>query len=258
MKVIAITRPKEHLDESAELAKSYGYEVIAAPMIELRERDDLGFGVFVQRVLNREVDYVIFTSANGVLFTLRKVDSKKFVDALNACNIIAVGPNTQRELEKHGIHVDIIPATYSSDGIVSALAPFINEKKVEVVRSTHGSQLLVRGLRKNGAFVHEVQVYEIVSPTDERPRQLIGAALKDEIDVYTFTSAMTVKNFLMIAEELGVKHDIIEKMNEKTVAAIGDTTAAALRENDIHVDALPKRFTFKDMLDELEKVMGGS
>lgn len=259
MRVIAITRPKEHLEESAELAKSYGYEVIAAPMIEIRERDDPEFDVFVQHVLVGEADYVIFTSTNGVRFTLKKANcTEKFIDALNECKIIAIGPSTQRELEKHGIGVDTIPRTHSSSGLVSTLAPYVKEKKVEAVQSTQGGQLLVRGLRKNGAFVHEVQVYEIVSPTDERPRQLIGVALKGEIDVYTFTSTMTVKNFLTIAEELGVRHDIIEKMNEKTIAAIGEPTATALRKNGVHVDVLPKRFTFKDMLDEIEKVRGGS
>ncbi|MDD2666468.1 MAG: uroporphyrinogen-III synthase [Methanocellales archaeon] len=262
MKIIAITRPKEHLEESAELAKSYGYKVIAASMIELRERGDPEFDVFVQHVLGSEADYVIFTSTNGVRFTLKKAFkvlkkancTKKFIDALNECKIIAIGPSTQRELEKHGIDVDGMPRTHSSSGIVSMLAPYVKEKKVEVVRSTQGSQLLVKGLRKNGAFVHEVQVYEIISPRDERSRQLIEVALKGEIDVYTFTSTMTVKNFLTIAEELGVRHNIIEKMNERTIAAIGEATATALKKNGVHVDVIPKRFTFKNMLDEIKKV----
>jgi len=120
-----------YLPESIKLAESYGYDVIAAPMIELREKDDPEFDVFVQRVLNHEVDYVIFTSANGVAFALKRAGNKKFVDALNTCNIVAIGPNTQRELEKHSIHVDLMPATYSSDGIVSALTPLISEKKAE-------------------------------------------------------------------------------------------------------------------------------
>jgi len=128
MKTIAIMRPQRYLPESIKLAESYGYDVVAAPMIELREKDDLEFDVFVQRVLNHEVDYVIFTSAHGVAFAWKRADNKKFVDALNTCNIVAIGPNTQRELEKHGIRVDVMPATYSSDGIVGALAPFVSEK----------------------------------------------------------------------------------------------------------------------------------
>ncbi|MDI6888592.1 MAG: uroporphyrinogen-III synthase [Methanocellales archaeon] len=252
MKTIAIMRPQQYLPDSIKLAKSYGYDVIAAPMIEIRERNDPEFDVFVQRVLNRSIDYVIFTSANGVIFTLEKVGSKKFVDALNACNIIAIGPNTQRELEKHAIHVDIIPATYSSDGIVSALASFINEKEVEVVRSSHGDPALIEGLEKHGAHVHEAQVYEIIRPTGKAQKGIIQAALDGKIDTFIFTSAMTVANFLKTAEDLGKKDEVIRAVNRKTIAAIGTPTADALASNNIHVDILPKKFTFKDLLDELE------
>jgi len=254
MKTIAIMRPQRYLPESIKLVESYGYDVIAAPMIELREKDDPEFDVFVQRVLNHEVDYVIFTSANGVMFALKKVGDDKFVDALNMCNILAIGPNTQRELEKHGIRVDMMPATYSSDGIVGALAPSVSEKKVEVVRSSHGSPALIEGLEKHGAHVHEVQVYEIVRPMGEAQEEIIRAALDDKIDVFVFTSAMTVANFLKTAEDLGKKNEVIEAMNRKTVAAIGTPTAEALASNDIHVDVLPKRFTFEDLLHELEAV----
>jgi len=252
MKTIAIMRPQRYLPESIKLAESYGYNVIAAPMIELREKDDPEFDVFVQCVLNHEVDYVIFTSANGVMFALKKVGDDKFVDALNTCNIVAIGPNTQRELEKHGIRVDMMPATYSSDGIVGALAPSVSEKKVEVVRSSHGSPALIEGLEKHGAHVHEVQVYEIVRPMGEAQEEIIRAALDDKIDVFVFTSAMTVANFLQTAEDLSIKDEVIEAMNRKTVAAIGTPTAEALASNDIHVDVLPKRFTFEDLLDALE------
>lgn len=252
MKTIAIMRPPQYLQDSIKLAESYGYDVIAAPMIELREKDDPKFDVFVQRVLNHEVDYVIFTSANGVMFALKKVGDAKFTDALNTCNIVAIGPNTQRELEKHGIRVNMMPATYSSDGIVSALAPSVSEKKVEVVRSSHGSPALIEGLEKHGAHVHEVQVYEIVRPTGEAQEEIIRAALDDKIDVFVFTSAMTVVNFLQTAEDLSRKDEVIDAMNRKTVAAIGTPTAEALANNDIHVDVLPKRFTFEDLLDALE------
>jgi len=252
MKTIAIMRPQRYLPESIKLAESYGYDVIAAPMIELREKDDPEFDVFVQHVLNHEVDYVIFTSANGVAFALKRADNKKFVDALNTCNIVAIGPNTQRELEKHSIHVDLMPATYSSDGIVSALAPLISEKKVEVVRSSHGSPALIEGLEKHGAHVHEVQVYEIVRPMGEAQEEIIRAALDDKIDVFVFTSAMTVANFLHTAEDLSRKDEVVYAMNRKTVAAIGTPTAEALQRNGIHVDVLPKRFTFEDLLDALE------
>lgn len=258
MKTIAIMRPEQHLKKSIELAKSHEYKVIAAPMVEIKERDAPEFYVFAHRVLGGEVDYVIFTSVNGVRFTLKKVgrlssicDITEFIDALNACKTVAVGPSTQRGMEKHGIRVDVVPGAYSSEGIISALAPYIRGKKVEIVRSSHGAPLLVDGLKKHGAIIHEVKVYDIVRPVGKCQRKLIEAALNDEIDVYAFTSAMSVKNFLKTAEDLGKKGELVEGMKHRTVAAIGNPTAEALRENGICVDVLPERFTFKCMLDAL-------
>lgn len=261
MKTIAIMRPKQHLERSIELAKSYGYKVIAAPMVEVKERDTPEFDTFAHRVLNGEVDYVIFTSVNGVRFALKKAgrshcDITEFIDALNACNTVAIGPSTRRGLEKHGIHVDVVPEAYSSEGIVSVLAPHIRGKKVEIVRSSHGTPLLMDGLKRHGAITHEVRVYELVLPVGECQRKLIEAALNDEIDIYTFTSAMSVRNLLKTAEDLGEKDKLIGSMKHGTVAAIGNPTADALRETGIHVGVLPERFTFKGMLDTLRKTHG--
>jgi uroporphyrinogen-III synthase len=149
-----------------------------------------------------------------------------------------------------------MPKMYSSDGIVSALASYIKGKKIEIVRSSRGSPALIEGLKKHGAYVHEVQVYDITRPVAETQRKLIEAGLNNEIDVYVFTSAMTVRNFLRTAEDLGKKNEMIKMTNQKTVAALGNPTAEALRENGIHVDVIPERFTFRDVLDELEKRCG--
>ncbi len=270
MKTIAIMRPEQHLKRSIELAKSHGYKVIAAPMVEIKERSAPEFDVFAHRILNGEVDYVIFTSVNGVRLALKKAgrymlksqrdynsrrcsicDISKFVDALNACNTVAVGPSTQREMEKHGIRVDVVPEAYSSEGIVSVLAPHIRGKKVEIVRSSHGAPLLIDGLKKHGAIIHEVKVYEIVRPIGGCQRKLIEAALNGDIDIYAFTSAMSVKNFLRTGEDLDKKGELIEGMKHRTVVAIGNPTAGTLRENGIRVDVLPERFTFKDMMGAL-------
>jgi uroporphyrinogen-III synthase len=88
-------------------------------------------------------------------------------------------------------------------------------------------------------------------PVGESQKQLIAAVLQDKIDVFTFTSSMIVRNFLEIAEDLGIKDKLIEKMNQNTVAAIGEPTAECLRAHGVEVDVLPKRFTFGDMLEEL-------
>ncbi|MEZ5336169.1 MAG: uroporphyrinogen-III synthase [Methanolobus sp.] len=93
--VIAIMRPESYLKKSAELAVSMGFDPITVPLIELAGMKDEYFDGFVDRVMSGVSDYVIFTSANGIDYTLRKIDDRDaFIAALNATKVIAIGPTT--------------------------------------------------------------------------------------------------------------------------------------------------------------------
>lgn len=253
MKVIAIMRPAGYLVESVKLAKSMGFDTITAPMIDFVDKTDANFSGFVERVMKGEVDYVIFTSANGVEFTLLKLDEPdEFIKYLNNAHVIAIGPMTKKALEKIGIHVSIIPDSYSSIGLVEHISG-IEGAVIEIARSSHGAPELVEGLRKKGAVVHETQVYQLISPKDERHAALMKRALAGEIDIFAFTSSMMVRNFMAIADEMGVKDELVGIMNKKTVAAIGKPTADTLSGFGIEVKVMPKHYTFEELLLECKK-----
>ncbi|MFA4934807.1 MAG: uroporphyrinogen-III synthase [Candidatus Methanoperedens sp.] len=253
MKSIAIMRPAGYLVESVKLAKSMGFNTITAPMIDVVDKTDANFSGFVERVMKGEVDYVIFTSANGVEFTLLKLDEPdEFIKYLNNAHVIAIGPMTKKALEKIGIHVSNIPDSYSSLGLVEHISG-IEGAVIEIARSSHGAPELVEGLLKKGAVVHETQVYQLISPRDERHTKLIERALAGEIDIFAFTSSMMVRNFMAIADEMGVKEELVGIMNEKTVAAIGKPTADTLSGFGVKVKIMPERYTFEELLRECKK-----
>ncbi len=250
MKSIAIMRPAGYLEESIKLARSAGFKVIAVPMIDVLDKTDSNFGGFVERVMGGEVDYVIFTSANGVEFTLLKLDEPaEFIEQLNQTDVVAIGPKTEKTLLKNGIKVSMIPGSYSSQGLVDHLTG-IEGKVIEIARSSHGAPELVKGLLDKGAVVHETQVYQIITPRDERHRKLLEQALSGEIDIFAFTSSMMVRNFMAIADEMGIKEKIIRMMNEKTVAAIGKPTADTLSGFGVRVGVVPENYTFEELLRE--------
>ncbi len=124
---------------------------------------------------------------------------------------------------------------------------------IEIARSSHGAPELVEGLSKKGAIVHETQVYQIISPRDERHAALMKRALAGEVDIFAFTSSMMVRNFMSLADEMGVKDEIVRIMNEKTVAAIGKPTAETLSEFGVKVKVVPERYTFGELLQECKK-----
>ncbi len=252
-KVIAIMRPSGYIAESVRLAASMGFSTIAAPMIDVMDKNDHEFKGFFDRVMGGESDYVIFTSANGVEFTLLKLKyPEEFIERLNETNVVAIGPRTKDALLKNGIRVSIMPESYSSSGIVEAMRK-IEGASIEIARSSHGAPELVRGLLEKGAVVHETQVYQIISPRDERHEALMKRALAGNVDIFAFTSTMMVRNFMARANEMGVKDEIIRIMNNKMVAAIGKPTRDTLIGCGVNVDVMPERYTFEDMLRECKK-----
>jgi len=251
--VIAIMRPDMHLDSSVALLHSHGFDVIAAPMIELRDNRDTHFDGFVERVLACESDIVIFTSANGIAFMLAKIDDpEQFIHALNQTSVVAIGSKTKSALETRGINVSLMPDSYSSKGIAKLLRG-TDGKTVEVVRSTHGDPALITELGRLGAKVevHETAVYKLVLPDDGRQQRMIKGVLAGGIDIFAFTSAMTVHNFMTVARSMGAEVKIVDVLCEKVVAAIGDPTADVLSGYGVSVDVMPEKFTFVDMVDAI-------
>lgn len=250
MKTIAIMRPAGYLEESIKLARSMGFKTIAAPMIDVVDKKDANFEGFVERIMSGEADYVIFTSANGVEFTLLKMDDPdEFIEQLNKTEVVAIGPKTKKALLKNRIKVNIVPESYSSEGLVEHLKG-IEGKIIEIARSSHGAPELVRGLIEKGAVVHETQVYQIISPRDERHRKFMEKALAGEIDIFAFTSSMMARNFMALADEMGAKDEVIRIMNEKITAAIGKPTADTLAGFGVDVKIMPEHYTFEDLVRE--------
>ncbi|TRZ92084.1 MAG: uroporphyrinogen-III synthase [Methanosarcinales archaeon] len=257
MKVIAIMRPAGYLAGSIKLANSMGLKTITAPMIDVVDKTDANFKIFLERIMEGAADYVIFTSANGVEFTLLKLNSTdEFIDQLNETKVVAIGPGTKEALLKNGINVSLMPDSFSSVGLVEMLSGIkagIEGSVIEIARSSHGAPELVRGLVEKGAKVHETQVYEIIRPRDERHEKLMKEALAGKIDIFAFTSSMMVRNFMAIAEDMGIKDDIIMILNEKTVAAIGKPTSETLLGFGVRVGIMPERYTFEEMLKECKE-----
>ncbi len=255
---VAITRPIEYIEQSEEMLRKRGFDVIAAPMIGVAPRDDPGFEPFLRRVIEGVADFVIFTSLNGVRFTLEKIDEARrgtFISALNdpATNVVSMGPRTAEGLERFGIKPDMIPETFTSAGLLELLRPYVPGKDLEVVRSDHGSKILIDGLREAGGEVHEIKVYSIVRPAGERQHELIREVADGNVDILTFTSAQTVKNFFKTADELGLGNIIQRRLSEMLIAVIGEPTARVVEDLGLKVDIMPKRATFDDMIDEISK-----
>lgn len=249
--VIAIMRPERYIRESVEMARSMGFEPVTVPMVEITDMKDEYFDGFVERVLDGRADYVIFTSANGIDFTLRKIPEgsrKAFIDALNRTKVIAIGPTTRKALEKTGINVMGMPGVYSSEGLVDYLRNDVTGRTVDTARSFYGSRQLVEGLQSCGAVVNQTQVYTLAKPEGDEQDRLIDAALNGEISAFAFTSSMMVHNFFEHARSRASEEQVVNALNSSIVAAIGGPTAQTLGGYGVKVSAIPDKFTFEEVL----------
>ncbi|AEH61199.1 Uroporphyrinogen III synthase HEM4 [Methanosalsum zhilinae DSM 4017] len=256
--VLAIMRPERYLDESSRLARSMGFDPLAVPFVELVDNTDEGFDPFIERVLEKKSDYVIFTSANGIVFTLKKLaQSRKqeFIDALNTTKVVAIGPNTRRELEKYKIRTYSVPDVYSSQGMVKHLCSSVKNRVIEIPRSSYGAPELVSGLKDCGAEVFETHVYTLRMLAGEDQKELIESAVNGQISAFAFTSSMMVHSFFKLAESLGLTDKIISSLNSSVVAAIGEPTARTLNKYNIQVDLIPDNYVFEEVLKKIRQYL---
>lgn len=258
--VLAIMRPETYTDDSEKAAQAAGFQPFSVPVVTLKGMKDDAFDGFVNRVLSQKTDLVIFTSANGIEYTLKNLEGgadkeKEFLEALQQIKIVAIGPTTKKKLESYDLSSAMMPGEYSSVGLVNDLGKEVSGKTIDIPRSFYGSEVLVKGLEDAGALVHQTHVYTLDIPEGELQEELIEKTINGEIEAFAFTSTMMVKNFMTLADKISEKEEVIDRLNEAVVGAIGDPTAQTVESFGIKVDVVPDEFTFEALVEVIKEKM---
>jgi uroporphyrinogen-III synthase len=226
---VAIFRPDdERIEEAVELVESLGGTPVPDPMLAIEETGALP---------RDDADYVIFTSKTGV-----ELVENRWTPA-DETTVCAIGERTADALREAGFDVDLVPETYSSQGLVDALGGEVDGARVEVARSDHGSDVLLDGLEGAGAYVHETILYRLVRP--EGAGESAALAADGDLHVALFTSSLTVEHFLEAAEARGVRQEAIDGLADATVGTIGEPTKETAEALGIDVDVVPETATFE-------------
>jgi uroporphyrinogen III methyltransferase/synthase len=165
--------------------------------------------------------WLVFTSVNGVHFFFERLFHQGMdARALGHLRTAAIGPATQEELLKYGITTDILPETYQAESVVDAFSrEDLRDKWVLLPRAMEARAVLPEELTRMGAKVNEVTAYQTVQASDGVD-QLIDGLRQGRIDMVTFTSSSTAKNFKALLPE---QHGGL--MKGVRVASIGPITA---------------------------------
>ena len=243
-----VTRTAAQASELTTLLESYGAGVIVCPTIEVREPDSFER---LDEALDHlyGYDWLIFTSTNGVDFFLQRLANRGLNPAdLDEIKVCAIGQRTAEKLHEAHVHVDVVPAQSTAEGVYAALSEFAGGEEhlhglnVLLPRAAVGRDYLPKALEGAGARVDVVTTYQTVLP-ENFDRGRLSAMLAGSGDCIAFTSPSTVKNLAKLFDT----HDLGKTLPGVVIACIGPVTAAAAVEYGLRVNIQPEQQTVKDL-----------
>jgi uroporphyrinogen III methyltransferase/synthase len=242
-KRVVVTRARAQASLFAARLEEMGAEVVQFPAIRIIDpTDPLPLRAAVRDA--DHFDWIVFTSVNAVhRFWAELRAGGRDTRALAGVSLCAIGPATAAAVELEGARADLVPAEFVSEAVVEALAAEgeLAGIKVLLPRAEVAREALPKMLRERGAVVEEVAAYRTVPDAHqaEELRQRLDAG---EIDLLTFTSSSTVRNF---AEALGTR------IGRAQVASIGPITSATARELGFEVAVEASEYTIPGLLDAI-------
>jgi uroporphyrinogen III methyltransferase/synthase len=199
---------------------SLGADVILAPVIRIADPDDWAP---VDAALEdmSEVDWLVFSSANGVDFLMRRLLTQGGdVRRLGGVKLGAIGPGTAERLAHYSLRADLVPETFTAEALADALSPSANGQRFLLARASRGRDILAERLRAAGAEVTQVVVYASVG-VDEADPHTSEALAEGEIDWITVASSETAKSLDRLYGA---------SLRKSRLASISPLTSAALRD----------------------------
>ncbi len=196
---IAVTRLAGKEKSDAARCEKFGHSCYSVHPLRSELRDDV-IGDFIRVAGAGKFGCIFFTSA---------LPAKIIAPRLKTWpRVIAIGPQTAKELELAGIPSEILPSFYSRD-FVPYLGDWIKGKRIGIPRADVPNEKLITAITEAGGIAREFRCYRL-EPTNE-------SLSLGEAGAILFTSAMSYTKAVWTP-----RPDLL-------VMAIGEITADAMR-----------------------------
>ena len=246
-KRIVVTRTREQASELTAGLEEAGADCLEYSTINIEPADSY-------EVLDGELErlkeyhWILFSSLNGIKYFFKRLFAKG-MDArdLKGPAIAVVGKSTADTLLEYGINADMIPSTFTSEGLAeSLLDQGVEGRNILIPRASKAREVLPETLRGAGAQVTVAPVYKNVPPQGRKD------ALREELEagrvsMVTFTSSSTVRNFLTMVDAAD-QEELKQLLNGVNIAAIGPITAKTVTDNGLTVDVQPSVHLISEMI----------
>jgi len=250
-KHILITRSSKQADKTGRIISRLGGIPVLFPCLEFCGRPrEVDHGV---SLLTQEGAEALFTSANAVQVVKSRLGDG-FASAFEGIPVAAVGERTCALLKAKGVFPQLVPETFSQEGLLAAYEHRGLPKRLVFFRSASGRDWLSNSLAARGVIVHMVPVYESVCPDDDASAT-IHAMATGKIDAVLLGSSQTAVNYLTrIGDSLTAGKPVI--------AAISSNVAKTAGEHGLDVQVVAEKASFESMLTGLaayfDKAQGGA
>ncbi len=246
-KTVVVTRAREQASDLRRALSELGAACLECPTIRVAPAAD---GAPLERAIAglAAYDWIVFTSVNGVRFFFERLFARgRDVRALGHLRTAAIGPATAERLRAFGLTTDILPDSYRAEAVAAAFArEDVRGKKILLPRAREARSALPEALKAQGAVVDEVTAYETLAVGDgaETLRRYLE---NGRIDLVTFTSSSTVKNFKALLPAADLKR----LMAGVAVASIGPITSETARGLGFAVDISAETYTIAGLCEAI-------
>ncbi len=236
MKSVLITRPRRQAKAFAAMLAEAGFRPICFPVIEIRPVEDTASLDGALRDL-ASYDWLVFTSVNGVEALWDRKEALGNGGLPSDLRVAAIGPLTAKALDERGVRADFVPDAYVAESIPPGMGD-LQGCRVLLPRADIARKALAAGIEAAGGHAREIAVYQTL-PVKPDPEGLM--ALQRGVDIITFTSSSTVRNFVALVKGIGL--DPLRLPGLPLIACIGPITASAAGDERLEVGLIAEEFT---------------
>ncbi|MDB9314072.1 uroporphyrinogen-III C-methyltransferase [Spirulina sp. CS-785/01] len=244
-KTVLVTRAAKQSSHFTKLLETEGARVLEMPALEIQPPSSWqGLDTAIAQLPT--FSWLILTSANAVkYFFSRLADQGKDIRSLGSIKIAVVGKKTAKVLQNYHLTPDYIPPDFVADSLVEHFPDPIAGQKLLFPRvETGGREVLVQEITSAGGTVVEVPAYQSVCP-EEMPSEVVQGLQRQEIDILTFASSKTVRNFVHLLQRHFTDYPAI--LDPCLIASIGPQTSQTCQELFQRVDIEAKEYTLEGL-----------
>jgi uroporphyrinogen-III synthase len=226
-----------------------GVSFVAPSMREVPLEENPQAFEFAARLLERdspggEFDMVIFLTGVGARLLNQILETRypagALAEALRHLTVVARGSKPVAVMREWNVPVAITVPEPNTWREILAATEARPERRIAVQEYGRRSPELVEGLRRRGAEVMTVPVYQWDLPEDLGPlREAARRLAQSEFDVVLLTTSMQVHHLLRVAAEAGLEEQVRRALSRVVLASVGPTTSETLRELGLQPDFEP-------------------